>query len=97
MLLNLCLLDYFYIMFFISFLSFSMNRYHLLMILLMLEFIILLLYFLIILYLNMYMFELYFIMFFMIFSVCEGVLGLSLLIYMIRFYGNDYFQVLNLI
>nr|QHN55148.1 NADH dehydrogenase subunit 4L [Neodiprion sertifer] len=85
-----------YFMFLVSFLSLSLNRFHLLMILLSIEFIILMLYLMLVLFLNMYMLELYFIMIFLIFSVCEGVLGLSILIYMIRLHGNDYFQVLNI-
>nr|WDY84688.1 NADH dehydrogenase subunit 4L [Gilpinia sp. 1 GYN-2022c] len=85
-----------YIMFLISFLSLSLNRFHLLMFLLSIEFIILMLYFMFILFLNMFLMELYFIMVFLIFAVCEGVLGLSILIYMIRLHGNDYFQVLNI-
>jgi NADH:ubiquinone oxidoreductase subunit K len=36
--------------------------------------------------------ELYFVMFFLVFSVCEGALGLSILVSMIRGFGNDYFQ-----
>jgi NADH-ubiquinone oxidoreductase chain 4L len=30
--------------------------------------------------------------FFLVFSVCEGALGLSILVSMIRGFGNDYFQ-----
>nr|YP_010567290.1 NADH dehydrogenase subunit 4L [Nesodiprion zhejiangensis]UZC33517.1 NADH dehydrogenase subunit 4L [Nesodiprion zhejiangensis] len=85
-----------YVMFMLSFLSLSLNRFHLLMVLLTIEFIILILYFMLFLLLNLYIMELYFIMIFLIFSVCEGVLGLSILIFMIRLHGNDYFQVLNI-
>nr|WDY84624.1 NADH dehydrogenase subunit 4L [Macrodiprion sp. 2 GYN-2022c] len=86
----------FYFMFLISFMSLSTNRFHLLMVLLSIEFIILMLYMVLILFLNLYMMELYFTMIFLVFSVCEGVLGLSILIYMIRLHGNDCFQVLNI-
>nr|YP_009643725.1 NADH dehydrogenase subunit 4L [Labriocimbex sinicus]AYC21410.1 NADH dehydrogenase subunit 4L [Labriocimbex sinicus] len=83
--------------FLIGMLSLTMSRFHLLMILLSLEFVILILFYTMIVYLSMHGMELYFSMFFLTFSVCEGVLGLSILILMIRFNGNDYFQVLNLL
>nr|YP_010547227.1 NADH dehydrogenase subunit 4L [Odontocimbex svenhedini]UYK52166.1 NADH dehydrogenase subunit 4L [Odontocimbex svenhedini] len=86
-----------YLIFFIGLLSFSMNRFHLLMVLLSLEFIVMSLFFLIIIYLNLNEMEMFFSMIFLTFSVCEGVLGLSILILMIRLNGNDYFQVLNLL
>nr|UYK52140.1 NADH dehydrogenase subunit 4L [Asicimbex sp. CSCS-Hym-MC0132] len=86
-----------YLIFFIGVLSFSMKRFYLLMILLSLEFIVMLLFFLMILYLSFYGMELYFSMIFLTFSVCEGVLGLSILVLMIRFNGNDYFQALSLL
>lgn len=35
----------------------------------------------------------YFLILFLVVSVCEGVLGLSILVYMIRFNGNDYFYI----
>nr|YP_010531238.1 NADH dehydrogenase subunit 4L [Nesodiprion biremis]UXW93525.1 NADH dehydrogenase subunit 4L [Nesodiprion biremis] len=85
-----------YMMFMSSFFSLSLNRFHSFMVLLTIEFIILILYFMLFLLLNLYIMELYFIMIFLIFSVCEGVLGLSILIFMIRLHGNDYFQVLNI-
>jgi len=34
----------------------------------------------------------FFCLFFLVFSVCEGLLGLSVLVYMIRSHCNDYFQ-----
>nr|YP_010547162.1 NADH dehydrogenase subunit 4L [Orientabia sinica]UYK52049.1 NADH dehydrogenase subunit 4L [Orientabia sinica] len=91
------LLSLIYLIFFIGMFSLAMNRFHLLMILLSLEFIVTSLYFLLIIYLNLFNMELYFSMFFLVFSVCEGVLGLSILVLMIRFNGNDYFQVLSML
>nr|YP_009024408.1 NADH dehydrogenase subunit 4L [Eogystia hippophaecolus]AGN72388.1 NADH dehydrogenase subunit 4L [Eogystia hippophaecolus] len=41
--------------------------------------------------------EMYMLMVFLVFSVCEGVLGLSILVSMIRTHGNDYFQSFNLL
>nr|YP_010528158.1 NADH dehydrogenase subunit 4L [Abia zhui]UXW64299.1 NADH dehydrogenase subunit 4L [Abia zhui] len=91
------LLSLIYFIFFVGIFSLAINRLHLLMILLSLEFIIMSLYFLLIIYLNLLNMDLYFSMFFLVFSVCEGVLGLSILVLMIRFNGNDYFQVLNML
>nr|YP_010547175.1 NADH dehydrogenase subunit 4L [Abia berezowskii]UYK52062.1 NADH dehydrogenase subunit 4L [Abia berezowskii] len=91
------LLNLIYLIFLIGIFSLAINRFHLLMILLSLELIIITLYFLLIIYLNLFNMELYFSMFFLVFSVCEGVLGLSILVLMIRFNGNDYFQALNLL
>nr|AMH85704.1 NADH dehydrogenase subunit 4L [Ocyptamus sativus] len=76
---------------------FISNRKHLLSMLLSLEYIVLSLFYLLFIYLNMMNFENYFSMVFMTFSVCEGVLGLSVLVSMIRMYGNDYFQSFNIL
>jgi NADH-ubiquinone oxidoreductase chain 4L len=43
-------------------------------------------------YLFLFNYELYFVMLFLDFSVCEGSLGLSILVSIIRGFGNDYFQ-----
>nr|UHA55342.1 NADH dehydrogenase subunit 4L [Dimorphopteryx sp. 1 GYN-2021] len=82
-------------LFFISFFSLCINRFHLLMILLSLEFMVLVIYFLLIINLHLFEMEMYFSMIFLVFSVCEGVLGLSILVMMVRMNGNDYFQVLS--
>jgi hypothetical protein len=42
-------------------------------------------------------YELYFVMFFLVFSVCEGCLGLSILVSIIRGFVNDYFQSCNVL
>nr|WKU84205.1 NADH dehydrogenase subunit 4L [Talahua fervida] len=76
---------------------FISNRKHLLSMLLSLEYIVLSLFYLLFIYLNMMNYENYFSMVFMTFSVCEGVLGLSILVSMIRMYGNDYFQSFNIL
>jgi NADH-ubiquinone/plastoquinone oxidoreductase chain 4L. len=41
--------------------------------------------------LNSYNYELYFRIVFLTFSVCEGALGLSILVSIIRGYGRDFF------
>nr|YP_010621041.1 NADH dehydrogenase subunit 4L [Periplaneta svenhedini]WAX39424.1 NADH dehydrogenase subunit 4L [Periplaneta svenhedini] len=80
------------IMFFCGIWVFSSNRKHLLITLLSLEFIVLVLFLMLYIYLNSFNYELFFSMVFLTFSVCEGALGLSILVSMIRSYGNDYFQ-----
>lgn len=70
---------------------------HLLITLISLEFIILRIFFLIILYLRLINYNMYILIVFLVFSVCEGALGLSILVSIIRTHGNDYFQRFNLI
>nr|YP_010240655.1 NADH dehydrogenase subunit 4L [Nicrophorus nepalensis]QTG39885.1 NADH dehydrogenase subunit 4L [Nicrophorus nepalensis] len=95
------MLNYFicvsFIMLFSGMISFCLNRKHFLLMLLSLEFIVLSLYFMIFLYLNFYLYEFYFSMIFLIMSVCEGALGLSVLVSLIRSHGSDYFQSFNLL
>uniref|UniRef100_A0AAU7B9V3 NADH-ubiquinone oxidoreductase chain 4L n=1 Tax=Micropathus cavernicola TaxID=3073456 RepID=A0AAU7B9V3_9ORTH len=79
-------------MFFSGIWVFCSKRKHLLATLLSLEFIVLMLFLLLFNYLNLFNYELYFSMVFLTFAVCEGVLGLSILVSMIRTHGNDFFQ-----
>lgn len=72
-------------------------RKHLLSILLRLEFIILRLFILIFIYLVSYNIEMYVLIIFLIFIVCEGALGLSILVSIIRTHGNNYFQSFNVL
>nr|AVN67422.1 NADH dehydrogenase subunit 4L [Gromphadorhina grandidieri] len=76
---------------------FCSNRKHLLVTLLSLEFIVLILYVVLYTYLMNFNYELYFMMVFLTFSVCEGALGLSILISMIRGYGNDFFGAYSML
>nr|UJG45237.1 NADH dehydrogenase subunit 4L [Lepidostoma hirtum] len=75
---------------------FSLNRKHLLIILLSLELIMLNM-FLLIFQFMMFMGSVYFLMLFMVLSVCEGVLGLSVLVYLVRIYGNDLIKIYSLL
>nr|AML26353.1 NADH dehydrogenase subunit 4L [Hydrophilidae sp. BMNH 1274343] len=84
-------------MYLMGVLSFSINRKHLLMLLLNLEFIVVSLYMNVFLYLTMYSYEFYFSMIFLTISVCEGALGLSILVSLVRTHGNDYFQSFNVL
>nr|QXG19016.1 NADH dehydrogenase subunit 4L [Chymomyza costata] len=80
------------ILFIMALFCFVSNRKHLLSMLLSLEYLVLILFLLLFMYLNYMNFENYFSMMFLTFSVCEGALGLSILVSMIRTHGNDYFQ-----
>lgn len=85
------------IIFLIGRFVFSFNRKHLLIVLLMLEFMVLRLIINLLTGLSFIDNEVYFIILFLVFSVCEGALGLSILVQIIRTYGRDYFQVFNLL
>nr|YP_010693200.1 NADH dehydrogenase subunit 4L [Zeugodacus triangularis]WCB98485.1 NADH dehydrogenase subunit 4L [Zeugodacus triangularis] len=76
---------------------FVSNRKHLLSMLLSLEYIVLNLFFLLFIFLNLMDYNMFFSMMFLTFSVCEGALGLSILVSMIRTHGNDYFQSFNIL
>nr|YP_007626975.1 NADH dehydrogenase subunit 4L [Anopheles farauti No. 4]AFO73362.1 NADH dehydrogenase subunit 4L [Anopheles farauti No. 4]AFO73375.1 NADH dehydrogenase subunit 4L [Anopheles farauti No. 4]AFO73453.1 NADH dehydrogenase subunit 4L [Anopheles koliensis]AFO73466.1 NADH dehydrogenase subunit 4L [Anopheles koliensis] len=85
------------IMFLFGCMVFVSNRKHLLSTLLSLEFMVLSLFIFLFFYLNFMSYETYFSMFFLTFCVCEGVLGLSILVSMIRTHGNDYFQSFSIL
>nr|YP_010895310.1 NADH dehydrogenase subunit 4L [Verrallia virginica]WJW73901.1 NADH dehydrogenase subunit 4L [Verrallia virginica] len=85
------------LIFFMGLFVFVSSRKHLLSMLLILEFIVLVLFMFIFMFLNVYNLESYFLMVFLTFSVCEGSLGLSILVSMIRTHGNDYFQSFNIL
>nr|QNE85892.1 NADH dehydrogenase subunit 4L [Potamophylax rotundipennis] len=81
----------------ISNFMFSLNRKHLLIILLSLELIVLNLFFYVYIYLLLNLLNsIYFLVMFMILTVCEGVLGVSILVYMIRVHGKDYVSVYSI-
>nr|YP_009114171.1 NADH dehydrogenase subunit 4L [Elymnias hypermnestra]AHH92966.1 NADH dehydrogenase subunit 4L [Elymnias hypermnestra] len=84
-------------MFLFGNLIFVSKHKHLLIVLMSLEFIVLSIFFFMLMLLSMIKYDLYILMIFLVFSVCEGVLGLSILVSIIRFYGNDYLQSFNLI
>nr|QTC08171.1 NADH dehydrogenase subunit 4L [Parachauliodes japonicus] len=76
---------------------FISKRKHLLLMLLSLEFIVVSLFAWIMLFLFVFNYEMYFSMIFLTFTVCEGALGLSILVSMIRTHGNDYFNSFNIL
>nr|YP_010734284.1 NADH dehydrogenase subunit 4L [Schrankia costaestrigalis]WEH00718.1 NADH dehydrogenase subunit 4L [Schrankia costaestrigalis] len=87
----------FIVMFLVGNLIFVLKHKHLLIVLLSLEFIVLSIFFFFLIFLNLLEYDMYMLMVFLVFSVCEGVLGLSILVSMIRTHGNDYFQSFNLL
>nr|YP_009499428.1 NADH dehydrogenase subunit 4L [Oberthueria jiatongae]YP_010947237.1 NADH dehydrogenase subunit 4L [Oberthueria yandu]AWT58472.1 NADH dehydrogenase subunit 4L [Oberthueria jiatongae]WGO62236.1 NADH dehydrogenase subunit 4L [Oberthueria yandu] len=90
MIFNMLLVSFF--MFFVGALIFVSKNKHLLIVLLSLEFMVLAIFFFMLLLLSFINYDLYMLMVFLVFSVCEGALGLSVLVSMIRTHGNDYFQ-----
>nr|APX39617.1 NADH dehydrogenase subunit 4L [Dibolia occultans] len=82
-------------LFFFSVISFILNRKHLLLMLLSLEFISIILYLGLFMFLINMNFEYYFSMIFLTMTVCESALGLSILISLVRLYGNDYLMTFS--
>nr|WGO62249.1 NADH dehydrogenase subunit 4L [Andraca olivacea] len=87
----------FIILFLIGNLIFVSKNKHLLVVLLSLEFLVLGIFFFLLLLLSFINYDMYMLMVFLVFSVCEGSLGLSILVSMIRTHGNDYFQSFSLL
>nr|YP_009919113.1 NADH dehydrogenase subunit 4L [Cataclysta lemnata]QMP96706.1 NADH dehydrogenase subunit 4L [Cataclysta lemnata] len=85
------------VMYLVGNLIFVSKYKHLLIVLLSLEFIVLSIFFFMIILLSMIEFDMYMLMVFLVFSVCEGALGLSILVSLIRTHGNDYFQNFNML
>nr|AZL35850.1 NADH dehydrogenase subunit 4L [Ectemnonotum fruhstorferi] len=92
----LFLLVYMY-MYLIGMLSLCLIRKHLLSFLLSLEFVILSLFMIFFFYLINFNYELYLVLIYLTLSVCEGILGLSVLVSLIRSHGNDYLNSFSLI
>nr|QOL00578.1 NADH dehydrogenase subunit 4L [Filchnerella yongdengensis] len=75
---------------------FSLKCKHLLMVLSSLGCIVLSLFMLIVVFLIEFDYDYFFPIIFLIFFVCEGALGLSILVSMIRSHGNDFFNSFGL-
>lgn len=84
-------------MYFVGVYVFTLKCKHLLLILLSLEFVVISLYLGLFFCLFLYSYEYYFGIIFLTIRVCEGSLGLSILVSIIRSYGNDYFQSFNIL
>uniref|UniRef100_A0AAU6PC55 NADH-ubiquinone oxidoreductase chain 4L n=1 Tax=Midoria longicornis TaxID=3133673 RepID=A0AAU6PC55_9HEMI len=83
-------------MFMMSMLSLMIMRKHTLMSLLSLEFMMMSLLFTSMLYCLLMKYSMYLFILMMTFLVCEGVLGLSILVNMIRCQGNDFMNSMML-
>nr|ARH54308.1 NADH dehydrogenase subunit 4L [Curculionidae sp. 4 AH-2016] len=77
------------VLFFSGMLIYVLKYKHFLLMLLSLELTILSLYMLLMMYLSFYIYEYFVSMFFLTMSVCEGALGLSLLVLIVRTHGSD--------
>nr|WGO58194.1 NADH dehydrogenase subunit 4L [Allacta xizangensis] len=88
---------YLYFMFFCGAWIFCSGRSHLLIVLLSLEFMVLIMYLILYNFVYFYNYELFLVILFLTFSVCEGALGLSILVSMIRSCGNDYLSSYNML
>nr|QDI93942.1 NADH dehydrogenase subunit 4L [Tuxedo bicinctus] len=86
-----------FIMFLTGVLTFVSLRKHLLVTLLSLEYLVLCVYLYMMYFVVFYIGDFYMILMFLVFSVCEGVLGLSILVGLIRCHGNDQVNSLSLL
>lgn len=84
------IINLFIIIYFRGFLVYSLWRKHFLIILLSLEFISLSIYFGFIIYLNYNFINMFFSLIFITIAVCEGVLGLSVIVIIVRSVGNEF-------
>nr|YP_002734954.1 NADH dehydrogenase subunit 4L [Coptosoma bifarium]ABZ01991.1 NADH dehydrogenase subunit 4L [Coptosoma bifarium]UYA97846.1 NADH dehydrogenase subunit 4L [Coptosoma bifarium] len=75
--------------------NFCLSHKHLLLALLSLEFLILSVYLSLFTCLYIFGYELWFVIIFLIFTVCEGALGLSILVNFTRKMGNDYLSSIS--
>nr|UPI55412.1 NADH dehydrogenase subunit 4L [Dysdercus evanescens] len=85
------------VMFLSGLIVFCLSHKHLLLTLFSIEYLVLFLYFMFNIFMLMFGFEMYFILVFLIFSVCEGALGLGVLVSMTRSHGNDYLSSLSIL
>nr|YP_009725894.1 NADH dehydrogenase subunit 4L [Dianemobius fascipes]QHQ73091.1 NADH dehydrogenase subunit 4L [Dianemobius fascipes] len=76
---------------------FCSKRKHLLIVLLSLEYMVLMVYLLFMIMLSMMDYNKHMLIVYLVFVVCEGALGLGILVSMIRSYGNDYFGLFCLL
>lgn len=92
----LSLLTIFIFIFISGLISLCLNRNHIIIRLLRLELIVLSSFCFFYLILSLIMNDIYILLIFLIFRVCEGVIGLSCLVKLIRSHGNDYLHLINL-
>nr|UBS94013.1 NADH dehydrogenase subunit 4L [Oliarus cf. filicicola HI01081] len=87
---------FFFFFFFFGLIALFLVRKHYLMSLLSMELIFLSLFLFNMYYLSFYNFEYFYCILFLIFGVCDGSLGLTLLVYLVRKMGGDYVDSFNL-
>nr|YP_010883257.1 NADH dehydrogenase subunit 4L [Pylorgus porrectus]WIF28482.1 NADH dehydrogenase subunit 4L [Pylorgus porrectus] len=85
------------LMFLSGVISYCLVHSHLLIMLFSLEYLVLVLLLSLFYYLMFLGVESYFILFFMVFAVCEGALGLGVLVNLIRNHGNDYLMSMSIL
>nr|AFP16926.1 NADH dehydrogenase subunit 4L [Ptinus rufipes] len=85
----------FSLIFFVGLISFGLNRKHLLLLLLSLEFLVITVYMGMVNFLSFYNYEYFFLMIFLTMAVCESALGLSILVSIIRTHGSDHLSVFS--
>nr|UZG66129.1 NADH dehydrogenase subunit 4L [Abscondita chinensis] len=88
---------FFIFMYFTALLSMCLKCSDLLLMLLSLEFMVLSLFLGLDFFIMSFMYQSYFLMFFLSLSVCEGPLGLSFLVSMDRMLGNEYFNSFSIL
>nr|WOW99161.1 NADH dehydrogenase subunit 4L [Tropiduchidae sp. 2 WQW-2023a] len=86
----------FFFLYFFAILSLIFVRTHFLLSLLSLEFIFIYLYYFIYNYFLFFYYDFFFLIVFLVLGVCDGVLGLSLIVYLVRKVNNDYVDSLVL-
>nr|WOW98979.1 NADH dehydrogenase subunit 4L [Cixiidae sp.] len=87
---------FFFLLFMVGLLTLFMVRKHYLMSLLSLELIFLSVFLFMTLFLSNFNYEFFFCIMFLVVGVCDGVLGLSLLVYIVRKFGSDYVDSFSL-
>nr|QGZ10098.1 NADH dehydrogenase subunit 4L [Phalantus geniculatus] len=86
-----------WLIYFFGVISFCSLRKHLLLTLLSLEFLSMCLYLVLFSFLFTHDFSYYFLLVYLVFIVCEGALGLGILVSMIRSHGNDHISGLSIL
>nr|WGH58938.1 NADH dehydrogenase subunit 4L [Chelurotropella siamensis] len=81
----------------IGLIMFCMMHKHLLQTLLSLEFLVLMLFLMMFFMIMMLGYDMYMLLLFLIFTVYEGALGLSILVNLVRNQGNDYVSVMSIL
>nr|AOY40029.1 NADH dehydrogenase subunit 4L [Scolytinae sp. BMNH 1040327] len=81
--------------FIFSAITYVVKNKHFLLMLICLEFMVLSVFLILFLYFCSFGYEFFFSSYFLSVTVCESVLGLALLVFIVRTHGNDYLILLN--